>query len=103
MGSNLLYPLSRRRSRGAQLLHSGDAAPNFLTVWTALALILFNLDRFSAQPRLDPRWFLGLAVALPVVVLGGMYQWQQRRERGRAKEALQQGDIVAEMEEVEVG
>ena len=103
MGSNLFYPLSRRRSRGAQLLHSGDAAPNFLTVWTAVALILFNLDRFSAQPRLDPRWFLGLAVALPVVVLGGAYQWQRRRERGRAKEALQQGDIVAELEEVEVG
>jgi membrane-bound metal-dependent hydrolase YbcI (DUF457 family) len=103
MGSNLFYPFSRRRSRGAQLLHSGDAAPNFLTVWTAVTVILFNLDRFSAQPRLDPLWFLGLAVALPVVVLGGVYQWQRRRERGRATEALQQGDIVAEMEEVEVG
>ena len=103
MGSNLFYPFSRRRSRGAQLLHSGDAVPNLLTVWTAVALILFNLDRFSAQSRLDPRWFLGLAVALPVLVLGGVYQWQRRRERGRAKEALQQGDIVAEMEEVEVG
>ena len=103
MGSNLFYPFSRRRSRGAQLLHSGDAAPNLLTVWTAVALILFNLDRFSAQPRLDPRWFLGLAVALPVIVLGGVYQWQRRRERERAKEALQQGDIVAEMEEVEMG
>ena len=103
MGSNLFYPFSQRRSRGAQLLHSGDAAPNFLTVWTAVALILFNLDRFSAQPRLDPRWFLGLAVALPALVLGGVYQWQRRRERGRATEALQQGDIVAEMEEVEVG
>jgi hypothetical protein len=66
-------------------------------------VILLNLDRFSAQPRLDPRWFLGLAVALPVLVLGGAYQWQRRRERGRATEALQQGDIVAEMEEVEVG
>jgi predicted metal-binding membrane protein len=74
-----------------------------LTVWTAAALTLFNLDRFSAQPRLDPQWFLGLAVVLPALVLGGVYQWQRRRERGRVKEALQQGDIVAEMEEVEVG
>jgi len=103
MGSNLFYPFSRRRSQGVRLIHSGDAVPNLLTVWTAVALILFNLDRFSAQPRLDPRWFLGLAVALPALVLGGVYQWQRRRERGRAKEALQQGDIVAEMEEVEVG
>ena len=103
MGSNLFYPFSRRRSQGAQLLHSGDAAPNLLTVWTALAVILFNLDRFSAQPRLDPRWFLRLAVALPMLVLGGVYQWQRRRQRRRAKEALQQDDIVAEIEEVEVG
>ena len=106
MGSNLLYPLTRRRSPGAQLFHSGDAAPNFLTVWTGLALILFNLDRFSAQPRLNPWWFLGLAVALPVVVLGGLYRWRRRREEREAsetKESLRQRDILAEVEEVEVG
>ena len=68
-----------------------------------MALILFNLDRFSAQPRLNPSWFLGLAVVLPVVVLGGLYQWQRRRGKPEAKEALRQRDIVSEMEEVEVG
>jgi membrane-bound metal-dependent hydrolase YbcI (DUF457 family) len=103
MGSNLLYPLTRGRTTGFQLLRSGDGIPNFLTAWTAVALILFNLDRFSAQPRLDPWSFLGLAVVLPVVVLGGMYQWQRRREKPEAKESLQQRDIVSEMEGVEVG
>jgi membrane-bound metal-dependent hydrolase YbcI (DUF457 family) len=103
MGSNLFYPLTRGRTVGLQLLRSGDAVPNFLTVWTSVALILFNLDRFSAQPRLDPRWFLGLAVMLPIVVLGGMYQWQRRREKPEPKESLRQSDIVSEMEEVEVG
>ena len=103
MGSNLLYPLTRRRSTGAQLLRSGDAVPNFLTVWTAVALILFNLDRFSAQPRLDPWWFLGLAVALPLAVVGGLYQWQRRRAGHETRDALQQRDIVSEAEEVEVG
>jgi membrane-bound metal-dependent hydrolase YbcI (DUF457 family) len=103
MGSNLLYPLTRGRVIGAQLLRSGDAIPNFLTVWVAVMAILFNLDRFSAQPMLDPWWFLGLAVALPVVVLGGLYQWQRWRGKRQAKEALQQQDIVSETEEVEVG
>jgi len=104
MGSNLFYPLTRRRTVGLQLLRSGDAVPNFLTVWTAVAVVLFNLDRFSAQPRLDPWWlFLGLAVALPVVVLGGLYQWQRRRRKPEAKESLQQRDVLSEMEEVEVG
>jgi membrane protein implicated in regulation of membrane protease activity len=77
--------------------------PNFLTVWTAAALILFNLDRFSAWPRLDAWWFLGLAVALPVAVLGGLYQWQRRRGQPEAKEALQQRDIVSEVEDVDLG
>ena len=103
MGSNLLYPFSKRRSIGLQLLRSGDAIPNFLTVWTAVALILFNLDRFSDQALLNPWWFLGLAVVLPVAVLGGLYQWQRRRGKPEAKESLQQRDIVSETEEIELG
>lgn len=102
MGSNLFYTLTKRRTTGAQLLRSGDAMPNFLTVWIAVALILFNLDRFSEQPVLPPWWFLGLAVVLPLVVLGGAYQWQRRRGKPEVKEALRQRDIVSETEEVEI-
>lgn len=103
MGSNLFYPFTRDRTTGLQLLHSGDAIPNFLTVWTAVMLILLNLDRFSGQPRLDPWWaFLGLAVALPVILLGGVYQWQRRREEPQATESLRQRDIVSEAEGTEI-
>jgi membrane-bound metal-dependent hydrolase YbcI (DUF457 family) len=101
MGSNLLYPLTQDRTSGLGLLGSADAIPNFLTVWTAVMLILFNLDRFSAQPRLDPAWFIGLAVALPVILLGGVYQWQRRGRTG-TKEALQQQEIISEAERVDV-
>jgi len=103
MGSNLFYPFTKRRTAGLRLLRSGDAAPNFLVVWTAVALIIFNLDRFSAHPLLNPWWFLGLAMALPVVVLGGFYRWQRRRGKPETRESLQQQDIVAETEEVEIG
>jgi membrane-bound metal-dependent hydrolase YbcI (DUF457 family) len=103
MGSNLLFPITKDRVIGAQLLRSGDAIPNFVTVWVAVALILFNLDRFSAQPMLHPWWFLGLAVALPLVVLGGVYQWLRWRGKRQAKAALQQRDIISETEEVEIG
>lgn len=71
MGSNLFYPFTKGRTAGLRLLRSGDAIPNFLTVWLALAIILFNLDRFSASPRLDPISYLLLFVGLPLVVLGG--------------------------------
>lgn len=104
MGSNLFYPFTRDRTAGLRLLRSGDAIPNFLTVWTAVMLILFNLDRFSGQPRLVPWWgFLGLSVVLPAVLLGGAYRWQRRRGERGAREALRQRDIISEAERWEVG
>jgi len=87
MGKYPTLPLHEAAATGAQLLHSGDAIPDFLTVWTAVALILFNLNRFSAQPLLHPWWFLGLVVMLPVAVLGGLYQWQRRRQQHIVSEA----------------
>ncbi len=71
MGSNLLFPLTRRRTPGLGLFHSGDALPNFLAVWASGVLILFNLDRFSAQPVLPPWPYFLLALALPALLLLG--------------------------------
>lgn len=104
MGSNLLWPFTKKRVPGAKLIHSGDAIPNFLTVWISVAVILFNLDRFSAQPMLDPWWFLGLAVALPGVTLGAAYFAQKARPRpGQASlEGKRQADMIAEAEELEI-
>jgi hypothetical protein len=101
MGSNLFFPFTKYRAIGLQLLRSGDAIPNFLTVWASLALIIYNLDRFSSTPMLDGPVFLLLAVILPVVVLGGLYQLQRRRGKAETAEAARQGEMVAATEEVE--
>lgn len=101
MGSNLLYPFTRERMIGLQLLRSGDALPNFITVWVSVALILFNLDRFSPAPRLDAPVYLLLAVVMPAVVLGGLYYLQQRGQTD-SPESLQQRDIVSEAEGVDM-
>jgi membrane-bound metal-dependent hydrolase YbcI (DUF457 family) len=98
MGSNLLFPFARRRTRGLGLFHSGDALPNFVTVWTSGALILFNLDRFSAQPTLAPWPYFSLAVALPALLLLGT-MLAPHRGQGRATptpigEALEEGAEV---------
>jgi membrane-bound metal-dependent hydrolase YbcI (DUF457 family) len=104
MGSNLFWPFTKKRVPGAKLIHSGDAIPNFLTVWISVVVILFNLDRFAAQPMLDPWWFLGLAVVLPVVVLGVAYLIQKTRPRpGQVSlEGKRQADMIAEAEELEI-
>jgi membrane-bound metal-dependent hydrolase YbcI (DUF457 family) len=103
MGSNLFYPWTRSRAIGLQLLRSGDPIPNFLTVWISLALILLNLDRFGPAPRLDPAVYLLLAVVLPLLVLGGLYQLKRLKDRPQPKEALQQKDVLSEAEEVDMG
>ena len=102
LGSNLLYPFTRARTRGFGLVRSGDAIPNFLTVWSAALVIVFNLDRFSAQPGLIPPWLLGAALALPVAVLGGVFH-RQRRAWPTSHEALRQLDIISEAEIIELG
>jgi membrane-bound metal-dependent hydrolase YbcI (DUF457 family) len=104
MGSNLFWPFTKKRAPGLKLIHSGDAIPNFLTVWVSVALILFNLDRFSAAPVLNPVAFLLVAVALPLVVLGGIYFLQKARPRPVpvSLEAKRQADMIAETEELEM-
>jgi len=102
MGSNLLWPLTRVRSPGLNLIRSGDAIPNFVTVWTACALTLFNLDRFADAPRLPAALYLLGVVALPFVALVSAYVAGRRRERPRPVETLRQADLVAETQETEV-
>ena len=107
LGSNLWWPFTPERSAGLKLIHSGDAIPNFLAVWTALQLILFNLDRFSAasqnrSPILEPLSFLLLAVLLPNVLLLSLYALNKRKTR-LPLEAARQADLVAEVQETEVG
>jgi len=102
MGSNLLWPLTRIRAPGLNLIRSGDAIPNFLTVWTACALTLFNLDRFADVPRLPTAPYLLGVVALPIVALVPTYVAGRRREKPRPVETLRQADLVAETLETEV-
>ena len=102
MGSNLFWPFTKVRMPGLHLLRSGDSIPNFLTVWTALALILFNLDRFSPQPLLPTIPYLLVALALPWAILVGLYVRKRFQRQPEPAEKLKEGDMVAEGEEVEL-
>ena len=96
MGSALFWPLFKGRSRGLGLLHAGDTIPNMVTVWLSLTLLLLNLDRALPTPLLAMGPYLAFAVALPTVVLLGIYA--QRKLRGvlGPGPAEQQKDLVAE-------
>jgi membrane-bound metal-dependent hydrolase YbcI (DUF457 family) len=47
MGSNLFFPLTRRRTTGMKLMRSGDALPNFAAVWLSCLFIFWNVARYS--------------------------------------------------------
>lgn len=101
MGSNLFWPLTRKRIPGPGLIHAGDAIPNFLTVWTSLALILFNLDRFSSNPVLPHLPYCLGVIGVPWLVLGGAYALHKSRDR-LSQEALRQKEKIAEAEIAEL-
>jgi membrane-bound metal-dependent hydrolase YbcI (DUF457 family) len=102
LGSNLFYPFTRRRSNGLKWIHSGDPVPNFFTVWTMLVIILFNLDRFSARPQINPLTYFGFAW-LPMLLLLGVYLFNRHRtdlKRPESLPASQQTDLAQELLEV---
>ncbi len=84
MGSNFLFPLTKRRTMGWKLFRSGDALPNFLSVWVCIAVILLNLDRFSEAPIIPPLPYLAVAVVLPCLLFLGLRAWSRLRRRRQA-------------------
>lgn len=107
MGCNLLFPFTKKRTMGLGLIRSGDAIPNFLVVWTGLAVILLNLDRFSTAP-LIPVWPYVLAViilpCLFLLGLGAWGTWQAHRERVAviAPRALAAVEALDETDEIDI-
>jgi membrane-bound metal-dependent hydrolase YbcI (DUF457 family) len=56
MGSNLFPPITKKRIKGLALCRSSDALPNFITNYTLILIILWNLDAFSPSPKLHMPW-----------------------------------------------
>lgn len=81
MGCNIFFPLTRSRTRGFRWMRSGDAIPNFLTVWISLAVLFLNLDRFSETPSI-PVWpyVLGI-IMVPCLFFLGLAVWDRLRTR----------------------
>jgi membrane-bound metal-dependent hydrolase YbcI (DUF457 family) len=101
MGSNLLFPLTRTRTGGLGLFHSGDALPNLFAVWVSAVLLLLNLDRFSPAPVLDPWRLLVLGVVVPWASICALVWWARRRghERRLASDTLERQAVVVDVSE----
>jgi membrane-bound metal-dependent hydrolase YbcI (DUF457 family) len=101
LGSNLFWPLTGVRSTGVRLIHAGDAIPNFFTVGTSVYFILFNLDRYSAQPMLDPLFYWGV-LWLPFPLMLAYFLFKKFEMRLGLTPLLTQQEAVLAAETQEV-
>ena len=53
MGSSLFWPLTRHRTPGLKLQHSGEALPNLAAVWLSCLLIFWNLAHHAARATVE--------------------------------------------------
>lgn len=82
MGSNLLFPFTKKRAGGFKTMHAGDALPNFLVVWLAVALLFWNMYRaLPPSPFMDVvinGWrYLLFVVVIPTALLLGGWLWRR--------------------------
>ncbi len=90
MGNNLFYPFTKHRTNGLGFMSAAEAIPNFFFVYTAIVMILFNLDRFRWAPENTPpgipSWesFFFWFYALPVAV---MFYFFMRGKKEKEKKA----------------
>ena len=79
MGSNLLAPVTRRRTPGFKLAHAGDALANFCGVWIACTVTVCNLVH-AARPDtwLDPLRIAVVGIILPCTCFGLLDRWRRR-------------------------
>ncbi|GEM_PF-619510 len=72
IGGSLLWPLFTPRTEGLELFSASDPRTNFSIDYTAVVLIILNLDYFSTQ-LIPINWWL--SVLLFIVIPMGAYFW----------------------------
>lgn len=78
MGGSTLYPFVKSRTAGRRLMHSGDPAPNFWTVWLSCLVIFWNLHAASGEAvrgfNAARLFFYGCAAPAAIIWLARLLQ-----------------------------
>jgi membrane-bound metal-dependent hydrolase YbcI (DUF457 family) len=100
MGSNLLWPITYRRTRGIGLFHSGDALPNLLTCLLGGMLLACNLGRDGPTPVSRTCVLFGAGAALLLAALTGTLRRMRRQRLSSADGArvVSSEELLAETE-----
>lgn len=104
MGGSLFFPVLRRRIAGLRLCHSGDVLPNLFLVWASAMVLLFNMDRFSLAPALNPWLYFGAGLLAPWAVILALSRARRGKEGapGQVRSPIEAAEVLAEVEEIQV-
>jgi len=74
MGGSLLWPFQKDRTNGLCLFKANNPHANFAVDYLAVALLLYNLSRFSPQPpiKLGMLQYIIYVLAIPLAVYGAI-------------------------------
>jgi membrane-bound metal-dependent hydrolase YbcI (DUF457 family) len=84
MGSNLFFPITKKRAQGLKMMHSGDAFPNFAGVWLCCLLIFWNVYKAIPNPLYHFTFFRFMMTALvvPFAIFGAVRWLLTRADKG---------------------
>jgi len=109
MGGSIFWPFWKKRLGGLQLVTASDPFWNSFAVYSCVALILWNLNRYNAlvsssytvpgMSGLGLPLYLLLVVGIPWSVIGLVYMWLRRRAPGAEAAAPAAGGVAAAAEE----
>ena len=93
MGNNLFWPFTKQRTSGLYLVSAGNPYWNAFTVYSCIALIIWNLNRYAWTDSyrawgLDvPVWlYLFVVVVIPWAILGAICLIYRARVEERPRE-----------------
>ena len=90
MGSNILFPFTKKRSPGFKMMHSGDAFPNFAGVWICCLLIFWNIYAAIDNPLYHFTFlrFMLYALVIPFAVFGILRRLIVRADGGAMQDLV---------------
>lgn len=89
IGGALFWPFHKPRSEGLELFKASDPRTNFSIDYTAIILILWNVDRFTVQQIPIPGWlFLLIFLVLPLALYFGAVGAIKKRLAAAEKDKL---------------
>jgi len=92
MGNNLFWPITKQRTSGLYLVSASNPYWNAFTVYSCIAIILWNMNLYNASvspaytipgiSALGPAIYLFFVVAIPWAIVGAMYYWYKQKTKG---------------------